>query len=200
MVFKQTPLYRYLMVCNKEHIEKNVFDGGAGGDEPFLSVFSSYGYKTTGIELDAGQLKKANDFGIRNNQNLNIVQGDLRNIKFPDECFSCVYSYNTIFHMMKTEVDKSMSELKRILKHNGLLFVNFLSINDFRVGEGKDFGNNQYEQMDDNIVIHSYYKKDEADRYFNNMQILYKENRIIERIYNGKMIKQGFIDYIAKKI
>lgn len=31
------------------------------------------------------------------------------------------------------------------------------------------------------------------------MEILIKENRVLERIYNGEMIKQGFIDYILRK-
>ena len=31
------------------------------------------------------------------------------------------------------------------------------------------------------------------------MRILFKENRILERIYEGEKIKQGYIDYIVQK-
>lgn len=31
------------------------------------------------------------------------------------------------------------------------------------------------------------------------MIILYKEDRVIERLYEGEMIKQAYIDYIVKK-
>lgn len=35
---------------------------------------------------------------------------------------------------------------------------------------------------------------------FEEMKILHKEIRIVERIYEGEKIKQGFVDYIVKKI
>ena len=62
-----------------------------------------------------------------------------------------------------------------------------------------DLGDNQFEQMDDEPVIHSYYDHNEADQYFDDMALLVKEQRIIQRIYEGNLIKQGFVDYILKK-
>lgn len=89
--------------------------------------------------------------------------------------------------------------MKRVLKPNGLMFVNFLSVDDFRYGEGPHLGDNQYEQMDDEPVIHSYYEYNEAEEYFKDMDFVLKERRIIERIYEGNRIGQGFIDYIVRK-
>ncbi|MDV3425788.1 MAG: SAM-dependent methyltransferase, partial [Bacillota bacterium] len=40
----------------------------------------------------------------------------------------------------------------------------------------------------------------EPDKYFQDMKILYKESRVLERIYEGEKIRQGFVDYIFKKI
>lgn len=125
----------------------------------------------------------------------------MRKLRFDDESFSFVYSYNSVFHMTKKDVSKSIDEMKRVLKKNGLLFVNFLTTSDFRCGEGIDIGNNQYEQMEDDIpVIHSYFEECEVEKYFEDMGILYKENRVLERIFEGKKIRQGFVDYILKKI
>lgn len=101
--------------------------------------------------------------------------------------------------MKKSDVRQSIHEMKRVLKPNGLFFVNFLTTNDHRCGEGAAVGENEYEQMDDNVqVIHSYFREDEADQYFEDMTILYKENRILERIFEGHRIRQGFVDYILK--
>jgi ubiquinone/menaquinone biosynthesis C-methylase UbiE len=101
--------------------------------------------------------------------------------------------------MKKDAIQKALDEMKRVLKPGGLLFVNVLSIDDFRCGEGPDLGNNQYEQMDDEPVIHAYFEYDEADEYLKDMTFVLKERRIIERIYEGKRIRQGFIDYIVRK-
>jgi ubiquinone/menaquinone biosynthesis C-methylase UbiE len=200
-IFKQIPLYRFIMYCNETTMNKTVLDCGAGGDCPPLSLFSEYGYITHGIEFNTKQLEEANKYANKKSQNLNIGQGDMRNLKFENESFSFVYSYNSVFHMTKADISKSINEMKRALKRNGLLFVNFLTTKDLRCGTGVDIGKNQYEQMDDDIpVIHSYFEECEPDRYFENMKILYKENRVLERIYGGEKIRQGFVDYIVKKI
>ena len=199
-VFKQIPLYRFIMFCNEKTMDKTVLDCGAGGDYPPLSLFSEYGYLTHGIEFNIKQLEEANKYANKKNQNLNIEQGDMRKLKFENESFSFVYSYNSVFHMTKEDVSKSINEMKRVLKQDGLLFVNFLTTSDFRCGQGVAIDENQYEQMDDDIpVIHSYFEEYEPDRYFENMEVLFKENRVLERIYEGKKIRQGFVDYIVKK-
>lgn len=195
----QIPLYRFLMYCNEKNLDKNILDCGAGGKQPPLSLFFENGYQTHGIEFDADQLKKAMNYAQTKGQNLNIELGDMRKLNVNDRTFNFVYSYNSIFHMKKAEVQKSISELKRVLKPNGLLFVNFLTTSDHRCGLGKQVGDNEYEQMDDNqAVIHSYFKENEADCFFDDMFVLYKENRILERVFDGNRIRQGFVDYIAQ--
>jgi len=198
-VFKQIPLYRFLDFCNTSSLEKTVLDCGAGGVNPPLSLFAEHGFNTTGVEFDSKQLKRASEFGVNNGQALGVVQGDMRELSFQDESISFVYSYNSVFHMKKVDVKKSVDEMIRVLKPGGLLFVNFLTTNDFRCGEGPCVGPNEYEQMDDEPVIHSYYEPNEADIYFEDMEVLFKEDRVLERIYEGDRIRQGFVDYILRK-
>ncbi|MBF4691566.1 class I SAM-dependent methyltransferase [Fusibacter ferrireducens] len=201
-VFNQIPLYRFLKFCeDAESASKNktILDCGAGGNRPPLSLFHDYGYTTTGVELSIEQVEMANAYGRENHQNLNILEGDMTQLKFEDASFDFVYSYNSIFHMKKVEIEKSIKEMKRVLKPGGLMFVNFLSVDDFRCGEGPHLGENQYEQTDDEPVIHSYFDYDEAEKYFKDMTFVLKERRIIERIFEGARIKQGFIDYILRK-
>jgi len=200
-IFKQTPLYRYLMYCNETEMERTVLDCGAGGDTPPLALFAEYGYITRGIDCDPGQIELANTYGREHQYFLDIRQGDMRRLDFGNESLGFVYSYNSIFHMRKNEVRQSMEEMKRVLKPGGLLFANFLTVNDFRCGEGVAVGENEYEQFDDELpVIHSYYNPAEPDTLFHDLEILYKEDRVLERIYNGERIRQGFVDYIARKI
>ena len=139
-VYQHTPLYKFLRFCNQEDLEKEVLDCGAGGACPPLGLFAENGYKTLGIEFDDSQLEKADRFAKEHNLKLNILKGDMRKLPFKDESISFVYSYNSIFHMKKEDVLKSIDELKRVLKPGGLLFVNFLSVNDFRYGEGEEVG------------------------------------------------------------
>lgn len=200
-IYKHIPLYRYLMFCNEEYeLERTVLDCGAGGDSPPLGLFAEYGYTTYGIDCDPAQIGLAHSFGLDRGYALNIVEGDMRQLPFNDASMSFVYSYNSIFHMRKQEVAQSILEMRRVLKPGGLMFVNFLTVNDFRCGEGGALGENQYEQFDDDMpVIHSYYTSTEPDELLSGMELLYKEDRVLERQYNGELIRQGFVDYIVRK-
>ena len=48
-------------------------------------------------------------------------------------------------------------------------------------------------------ISKSNYDVEEAEKHFKDMKILFKENRILERIFEGEKIKQGYIDYIVQK-
>ena len=198
-IFRQNQLLTFLLYCNDIKLEKKVLDCGAGGNLPPLAIFEEHGYQTIGIEISKDQIERARRFEKEHNLDLGIREGDMKSLPFEDESISFVYSYNSIFHMKKVDIEKALMEMKRVLKPNGLMFVNFLSIDDFRCGEGPCLGDHEYEQMDDEPVIHSYFRHTEADRYFEDMNLLYKEVRVLERIYEGKLIKQGFIDYILRK-
>lgn len=200
-VFRQIPLYRFLMFCNNSPLEKTILDCGAGGNQPPLSLFSEFGYTVTGLEYNPLQIEEATKYAAKKNQALNITQDDMRSLSYKDESFSFVYSYNSVFHMTKVDIKKSLSEMKRVLKKDGLLFVNFLTTKDFRFKVGKDKENNQYLQIENGVpTIHSYFDENETDKLFKDMKIIYKENRVLERIYEGEIIRQGFIDYIVQKI
>ena len=198
-IIYQTPLYRYLEYCNLEKSETHkILDCGAGGTMPPLSLFNSYGYSTTGIDFSPSQVEKAIEYEKKKKQTLNITYGDMTKLNFEDNTFDFVYSYNSIFHMKKIDIRTAISEMKRVLRPGGLMFVNFLSVDDSRCGEGPHLGDNQYEQMDDEPVIHSYFDYNEAEDYFGDYEFVLKEQRIIERIYKDQRIKQGFIDYILR--
>lgn len=199
MIFKQVPLYRFLDLCLTQNSSTmKILDCGAGGKMPPLALFKEYGFDTYGIEIDSKAISEANSFELSKGLALNIQKGDMTSLEFENESFDFVYSYNSIFHMKKVDIMKAVNELKRVLKPGGLLFLNFLSVDDFRCGKGPHLGDNQYEQMDDEPVIHSYFQHDEADKYFSDMELLIKEIRIIHRVYEGSLIRQGFVDYIVK--
>lgn len=200
IIFRQTQLYKFLRYCNEQDLEKVVLDCGAGGNCPPLALFAENGYKTLGIEFDDAQLDKANQFAKDHGLELNILKGDMRELHIADKSISYVFSYNAIFHMKKNDISKSIGEMKRVLKPGGLCFVNFLTVNDFGYGEGEELGKGEYLQREgEDKVIHTYYEIHEGDAHFDDMEIIFKENRVLERIFEGEKIRQGYIDYIVRK-
>lgn len=200
MIYRQTAIYKFLYYCNEINLEKRVVDCGAGGNMPPLGIFYNEGYKTTGIEMDENQIALAKAFEKENNMNLNIIKGDMRKLPFKDSEIPYIYSFGSIFHMKKNDVKIAIDEIKRVMIDDGLCYINFLSKEDFRYGQGEKIGYGEFIQEEKgNKVIHSYFDDEEIEEYLKDMTIIYKENRVYERIYNGEMIRQGAIDYIVRK-
>ena len=196
-IIRHTPLYEFLRQCNASTLEKIVLDCGAGGENPPLSLFYQYGYKTYGIELEEDSLTEAQKFCEDNDMPLNIFRGDMRKIPFPDEMFSFVYSYNAIMFMTKPDIAIAMMEIERVLKPGGLCFVNFASVDD---PDKRPF--NQTSPLIQYLKSErfAFHEDNEADDYFETHQILRKEKRLLEKLYEGEISKQAYIDYIARKI
>ena len=192
-----TPLYKFLHLCNASPLAKEVLDCGAGGSNPPLSLFYQYGYKTYGIEIADGALKEVQRFCAENDMALNIIGGDMRSIPFPNESFSFVYTYNAIDFMTKPDIAISMGEITRVLKLDGLCYVNFLSVDDVESWEpfcetapAKDLLKSEG---------FSHFEDSEADVYFEAFEIVRKEKRLVEKLWEGRRLKQADIEYIARK-
>jgi ubiquinone/menaquinone biosynthesis C-methylase UbiE len=172
-----------------------MLDCGAGGSNPPLSLFYQYGYQTYGIEIDERALREAQRFGAEHDMALNIIGGDMRSIPFPSERFSFVYSYNAINFMTKPDIAVSMREITRVLKPGGLCYVNFLSVDDAESWE--PFCETAQDQLRSKEFSH--FEDDEADVYFEAYEIVRKEKRLVEKLWEERRLKQADIEYIARK-
>jgi ubiquinone/menaquinone biosynthesis C-methylase UbiE len=189
-----TPLYEFLHQSNASPLAKEVLDCGAGGDHPPLSMFYQCGYKTCGIEISEVTLVKAKKFCAETGMKLNIIQGDMRQLPFADTSFSFAYSYNAIFFNSKSDIRTIIREIERVLRVNGLCFVNFLSVDDpdrniFCQAARLRFHNEGF----------SYHEDNEADAYFANFELMRKEKRFVEKVDQGNRLKQVTLQYIARK-
>ena len=192
-----TPLYEFLRRCNLSSLPKEVLDCGAGGSNPPLSLFYQSGYRTYGIEIAQEALMSAQQFCTENQMALNIIGGDMRRIPFPKEKFSFVYSYNAIDFMTKPDIAISMKEITRVLKPGGLCYVNFLSVDDAESWEPF------CKTADANDLLKSegfaHFEDDEADVFFEAYEIVRKEKRFVDKLWQDRRLKQADVEYIARK-
>lgn len=202
-IYRQSQLFTFLLYTEGKGLEKKILDCGAGGNCPPLGIFKNYGYETHGVDCSENALKRAAEFEKKHDLNLNIIEGDMRNLTFKDEEFSYAYSYNSIFHMSKEEIKSSIKEIHRVLAKGGYAFINFASCNDERSTLGKKVREGEYLQFEHGEdILHSYFDINEAEDngFFEGFEVIYKENRIRNGIrQNGDKIALGFIDYIIEK-
>jgi len=72
-------------------------------------------HKSTGMDINPRHIKKAKKYASK----ARIIEGDAENMPFPDSCFSTVICTEFLEHQLDSR--KSLSEIKRVLKPNGIL-------------------------------------------------------------------------------
>jgi SAM-dependent methyltransferase len=204
-ISRATPLYEFLRLCNNTNLERKVLDCGAGGLNPPLYLFCQYGYETFGIDTNKYAIKNAENFCKKNNLDvdLNIRLGDMRNIDFDDSSFPFVYSYNTIMHLSKKDMIKAMKEIERVLRPNGLCYVNFASEESELGDRGEKVGDGEYllPVGENETALHSFHTDNEADNYFTNFELVHKDKSLIHRYEKGELrFILGEINYIGRKL
>ena len=192
-------IYKTLFYAEYFSVNKKVIDCGAGGNNPPIQIFQESGYEVVGIDIDEQQIAEANEVLKGKGYTIKILKDDMREIHQADSTFGCSYSYNSIFHMNKNDIKQSIQEMIRITEPGGVIYFNVLHKNDCGYGNGKEIGNNSFEDFTDGI-IHSYYTDDEIDQGIANCELLEKEIKSIQRKYEKKMINQWFIEYFYRKM
>jgi ubiquinone/menaquinone biosynthesis C-methylase UbiE len=190
--------------CNSSDLNPEILECGAGVwdavAEPLFVRFYEHGYQVHGIEISEERAEAALAYCQANKVEADIRVGDMRQLPFEDQSMSFIFSYNSIFHMAKTDVAVAMREIERVLKPQGLCFVNFLSVASDSYGTGKEIGKGEFlEQEAGEQVVHGYYEDSEADPYFGGFEVLHKEKRVRERLSGGERWVRAYIDYIASK-
>lgn len=194
------PIYNFLQCADKYNAEKTVLDCGAGGRKPPLALFSIHGYETFGIDTSDSQIERANDFASRHNLKLNIKKSDMRQIPFADETFGCVFSWNSSVHLTKKHTQLAISEMLRVLKKSGLLYINFIWNKDLNIDLGEERNPGEFwRTIDGEEYVHSCFHESEADQFFEGIELLYKQKRQIALRRNGKIVNDAYLDYIVRK-
>ena len=117
-------IQKYLVENIDTSDELSVLDIGCGGGK-VVNIFSSLikKVKIFGIDhsLDMVNLsQKVNKNGI-NNGMIEIVQGDVKKLPYPNDSFNIVTAFDTI--SLWNDFNDSINEIKRVLKQDGIFFI-----------------------------------------------------------------------------
>ena len=82
--------------------------------------------QVVGIDIDQKEIEKAQNSYKKDN--LQFLVNSILDIKFPDEHFDMIFSSQVIEHIELDKLDKYLSEIYRVLKKTGVLFVSTLNL------------------------------------------------------------------------
>lgn len=103
-----------------------IYDLGCGIGRHTV-FFASHGYQVCASDISAEAVKKTNEWLKRENLSAEVQQGLMTNINQPDNTFDLLISFNVIYHTLKNDIIKTISEIFRILKPGGLFYGTFLT-------------------------------------------------------------------------
>jgi ubiquinone/menaquinone biosynthesis C-methylase UbiE len=197
-------VYRFLSIIERTELDRKILDCGAGGPRPPLALFHKYGYETHGIDISESAIIASEKFADEHGVNLNIIKGDMREIPFDDSSFSFVFSQNSICHLTKKDIMKSIQEMGRVLRPGGYLLVDFMSTESSYYGSpslGEEVGSGEYQYTDDDgeIVLHSFHSDNEPGKYFSEFEIIRKVKTVSENPQRKVPDVDVRLDYYARK-
>lgn len=106
--------------------------GGATGIDG--RFFADNGVEVTCVDLSAENVQAAQQKGLQ------AAQMDATNLEFQDAHFDTVWSWNCLLHLPKSEWSLALTEIRRVLKPEGLFFLGVFGGNDFEgVWEEDDY-------------------------------------------------------------
>ena len=136
----------YINLINRT-ISKNskILDVGVGTGIPFADRLQKNGYCLHGIDISEELINKCKE----NNSFILCKQGDSEKIDYPESYFDCTYCFASTWYF--PDLYKSIDEMIRVTKKNGLLFFDIQNINNYEVR--KNYEKRIKEKTGINIVI-----------------------------------------------
>ena len=190
-------------MAERIEMEKVILDCGAGGGRPPLGLFAEWGYNCYGIDISEEAVNAARQFASKHNLEIDMRIGDFRDIPFDDETFSFVFSQNSLNHLSKKDTETAISEMKRVLRPGGLLFVDFMSIDCSYCNEevmGNLVGDYEFHGVHgEGESLHSFFRNDEPDKYFADMEMIRKKKIESMNLHNNSKSTDVLLWYYLRK-
>jgi ubiquinone/menaquinone biosynthesis C-methylase UbiE len=156
----------------KERGYKKILDLGCGtGKHSIFLAQKGFSVYATDISLTGIDIarKKARSLNL---DTIQFKQHDMRSIPFTNNFFDAVICIWTIYHGTLDEIRKTVSEIWRVLKPNGMVITDFLSISDSTYGIGKEIERYTFlgAKVTEEDVPHHYTTREELLRLFSQFQ------------------------------
>lgn len=161
-----------------ELTEGKILDVGSGPGRDAL-ILKEGGLDVTCLDASHAMIKLSQEKGFPS------LLGDFNDMPFQDESFDGVWAYTSILHVPKTEIEKPLGEIRRVLKPGGTFGLGLI--------EGETEG---YKESSGVSAARwfSFYTKEEVEKLLgeNGFEILYFEQ--------FKPKSKNYLNFIAKKL
>ncbi len=164
----------------KDNSIKDILDIGFGSGRHVI-LFAKEEYKVAGIETSESAVLCAKKWLEKENLEANLKVGSSYKVDFKDNTFDALLCWGVINSVVEDKkLDKSMKEIKRVLRPNGRLLISLMAPEDVKFRNA--------ELIKDNIYQIGYQSNTYYTRFWNRKQSV----EFIKK-YSFRMEKIGFV-------
>lgn len=169
----------------------DVLDVGCGSGR-YLLALDRNGYKVVGADLSREALAPLDPQCTR-------VVADVRQLPFSDRSFDAVTCYGVLQHLARGGRAKAAAELFRVLRHQGLAFVEVVGQLDMRYGRGKQIATDTFVRGG---IPHYYFSLSELHELFQSagFAVLTLDDKVAKKQYNNVLRQRHRIFTVTAKI
>lgn len=192
-------LYKYL----NQNQKLKILDLGCGTGRHSFYLAKNEKWQISAVDSSIWAVKFVKNKIKKNNfENIKIYKANFKKLPFQNKYFDAIVSTNALHHGSYKDIKKYCSEINRILKNNGYLFLSILSDKDFRAKTGKSFKGEintriNCDNLPDSDLPHHFFNDKEIEECFKKYKIIYK--KIKKRIAIIKLKPSVYYDLILKK-
>jgi ubiquinone/menaquinone biosynthesis C-methylase UbiE len=137
---------------------------GAGRHVIYLA---EQGFDVTGADVSVTGLKTTKERLQERNLRANLVNCDMNHLPYAGDCFDILVCTRAIYHQRLKSIQETLPEIRRVMKRNGVLLMDFLSKNTYSHGKGvrTEEGTLEHEGHERGI-IHHYADEQELKQLF----------------------------------
>lgn len=168
--------------------DSRILDLGCGNGKVLSSLIGK-AVSITGIDFSRKAIELCRR--LMEKEDVNLAVADARSLPFRGESFDVVIAHHLLEHLPLNGRRKAVSEIRRILKPNGVVIVSVLSIADMRFGAGREIEENTFVKGT-SIATH-YFTTAELKEIFSGFQELNVREEIEEKLYSGDPVRRATI-------
>jgi len=130
----------------KEKGYETILDLGSGLGRHAI-FFAKHGFTVSALDLSEYGVNYLKIWADNENLNIDVKLGDMLSLDYPDNSFDCVFAYHVISHTDSIGIKKIISEIERVLKPGGEVYLSFISkVSNFYLTP-------DVERIDENTII-----------------------------------------------
>lgn len=177
----------------KQQHTQRVLDLGCGAGRHSIFL-AKQGFHVTGLDVSQtalGELDaRSKTAGLAN---ITLVNHEMQELPFIDGYFDAIVSTNVLHHGTGAEIRRTLAEVYRVMRSNGVSLIVTLSKNDFRYGNGTRLEQDTYRftQGDEQGIVHHFFSKAELLEYFSQFEVLSLKEEIFPRSTSNALNTQA---------